>query len=302
MTGRGGNLCRTRRYWILASCLWFASPLSSDYQHGLDAYMAGDFDTALSEWQAVVESPPGTVPPAVQAETLYAIGMMFWLGQGVEQDTRESASWLHLAAGMNHAGAQNKLGFLYSSGQGVRQSDFEAFKFWRMAARQGDMDAQYNLGVMYRDGLGVEPDPQESMKWFREAASNGDPVSAGIIAQETSVAQPSPNPGTQESNPPDPYADSERWISERNPEHYTIQVIALSQPAKLDEFIAEQAALEPFAIYRQTRYEMPIWVLVQGDYRDVESARAALRGFPETIQQRDKLWIRRFRMVQNLLE
>ncbi len=160
-----------------------ASPSHADYQTGLDAYLAGDYDTAITEWQAVVESPPGTVPPAIHAEALYAIGMLFWLGQGVEQDVYEAASWLTLAAEMNHPGAQNKLGFLYSLGQGVKQSDFQAFKWWQLAANQGDEVAQFNLGVMYRDGLGVEPDPEESMKWFREAASNGDPVSIGIVAE-----------------------------------------------------------------------------------------------------------------------
>ncbi len=60
--------------------------------------------------------------------------------------------------------------------------------------------------------------------------------------------------------------------------------------------------LEPFAIYRQTQYKKPLWVLVQGDYPDLNSARLALQAFPETLQQREKLWIRRFEMVQRLLE
>jgi TPR repeat protein len=168
---------------LLLGLIAITSSIAADYQVGLDAYSQGDFDTAIVEWQAVVESPPGTVAPAIRAETLYAIGMLYWLGQGVQQDSREAASWLRLAAGMNHVGAQTKLGFLYSVGQGVSKSDSEAHKWFMMAALQGDADAQYNLGVAYRDGLGVEPDPQESMKWFRQAAANGDPVSIDIVAQ-----------------------------------------------------------------------------------------------------------------------
>jgi hypothetical protein len=289
-------------FLICLPCLVYA-----DYQAGLDAYMEGDYGAAIAEWQAVVEGPPGSVPPAVHAETLYAIGMLFWLGQGVQQDSYEAASWLHLAAGMNHPGAQNKLGFLYSAGQGVKQSDFEAFKWWQLAANQGDADAQYNLGVMYRDSLGVEPNPEESMNWFREAAANGDPVSIGIVEQyETGLeAAPESAPFKMESPETalaDRYAAGEDWISNREPEHYTIQVIALSQPQKLHEFIDSQPQLEPFAIYRQTRYKQPLWVLVQGDYPDLNSARLALQAFPETIQKREKLWIRRLLMVQSLLE
>jgi len=164
--------------------------VGADYQAGLDAYVRGDFDRAIVEWQDVVESPPGTVAPAVRAETLYAIGMLFWMGQGVMQDTREAASWLQLAAEMNHSSAQTKLGFLYSKGQGVRQSDFEAYKWFLMAAQQGDADAQYNLGVLHRDGLGVEPNPEEAMKWFRKAAANGAVVSAGIISQQEAGESP----------------------------------------------------------------------------------------------------------------
>jgi septal ring-binding cell division protein DamX len=97
-------------------------------------------------------------------------------------------------------------------------------------------------------------------------------------------------------------AAGETWIAERDPAHYTIQVIALSQPEQLHDFIAGQSGLEPFAIYRQTKYKKPLWVLVQGDYPDLNSARLALQTFPETMQTREKLWIRRFEMVQRLLE
>jgi hypothetical protein len=143
----------------------------------------GDYDTAIGEWLKVARSPSGEVHPAIQSEACYAIAMLFWIGQGVPQDTSVAAGWLEQAAKMNHAGAQTKLGYLYSAGQGVPQSDFESLKWFRMAANQGDPDAQYNLGVMYRDGLGVAPDPELSLQWFREAAANGDPVSAGVVAE-----------------------------------------------------------------------------------------------------------------------
>jgi hypothetical protein len=360
------------------------SQIQADYQSGLEAYQNGDFTTAIAEWKEEIETPLGTADPATRAETLYAIGMLFWLGQGVQQDTIESASWLELAAEMYHHDAQTKLAYLYSTGQGVRQSNFEALKWWQMAANQGNADAQYNLGVLYRDGVGVEPNGNESLKWFREAHSNGDTVSAGVIenyeqtgtlltihgtrlavepenlkwpsithlpaqvnqppdaitladtAEDTELAdslddadsmvleplvehQKWPVAVSQESQviadditakiidsnemaatPPD--VSYEDWIRQRVPEHYTIQVIALSQPEKLHEYIRQHPQMAPFAIYTQTRYEQPLWVLVQGDYPDVESARRAVRSFPQDMQKRDKLWIRLFGMVQGLLE
>lgn len=296
--------------------LFLSPPLQADYQTGLEAYQHGNFQTAITEWQKVAESPPDTTDPATRAETLYAIGMLFWLGQGVQQDTTESASWLKLAAELNHPGAQTKLGFLYSTGQGTKQSNFEALKWWQMAANQGDADAQYNLGVLYRDGLGVEQNANESLQWFREAAANGDALSAGVIKnfEQTGslltadgVRLVPVEAGTHSNITQAPVgiqveAMGEDWIRQRNPENYTIQVVALSRPDKLEDYIQQHPDWAPFAIYGQTRYEQPLWVLVQGDYSDVGSARQAVRGFPQDMQAREKLWIRRFQMVQGLLE
>ena len=62
---------------------------------------------------------------------------------------------------------------------------------------------------------------------------------------------------------------------------------------KADSFYSAKAALK----YLKTNSSMR-----QGDYPDLNSARLALQGFPETMQPRAKLWIRRFEMVQRLLE
>lgn len=281
---------------LFTLALWLCSPaLIADYQAGLDAYLAGDYETAIAQWQAVVEAPPGTVPQAVHAETLYAIGMLFWTGQGVQTDNIEAASWLLLAAEMGHPDAQNKLAFLYSVGQGVKQNDFAALKWWQMAASQGDADAQYNLGVAFRDGLGVTPNAEKSMMWFRESASNGDAVSAGIVA-----AQPQADAAQTRAVASSKW--DEDWLRQREPDRYTIQVIALSQSDKLQAYIETHEELAPFAIYSQTSYDKPMYVLVQGDYRDIDSARQAVMKFPEDMQKRDRLWVRRFEMVQRLLE
>jgi len=85
-----------------------ATSANADYQFALDAYQHSDYNTALKEWLSVANSPQGTVPPAIQAETLYAIAMLYWTGRGVGQDTREAASWLHQAAGINCGFASSK--------------------------------------------------------------------------------------------------------------------------------------------------------------------------------------------------
>jgi len=343
---------------VLVVCftLLFVATLRADYDAALDAYQSGDYDQAYVEWLKVASSPPESVPPEIMAESCYALGMLFWVGQGVVQDTAASAHWLLRAAELGHPGAQTKLGFLYGAGQGVQQSDFEALKWTHMAANQGDVDAQYNLAVMYRDGQGVVADPELALKWFREAANNGDQVSADVVANYEKYGWPiaandetlpiesteqSVSDGSAESTPLEEPVDvvlekpevpvdeavasnyppeseptevtdeapakievqnDEEWIRQRDPQHFTIQVIALLSQEKLHSFIASNEDWEPFAIYQQVWKNQPLFVLLQGDYDDVEQARAAAARFPSGLQKRTELWIRKFGMVQSLLK
>jgi TPR repeat protein len=253
-------------YWIgfrLRAFLFiFCASASADYQTGLDAYQRGDYGAAMSEWKAEVNQEPDPENLAIYRESLYGIAMLYWQGQGVEQDYSISAVWLKQAADINHPGAQTKLGYLYSTGQGVPQNDEEAVKWFEMAAQQGDSDARYNLDVLGQ---------------------------VGLAEAKSATAQPGLDAG-------------EQWILAQDPEHYTIQVIALSAPDKLHDFIGGQPDWAPFAIYRQSRYKKPLWVMVQGSYADVDAAREAAGKFPPGIQKTQDLWIRKFGMVQRLIE
>ena len=103
----------------------------------------------------------------------YNLGLMYYNGQGVEQDYAEAVKWYSKAADQGYAGAQNNLGVCYANGQGV-QLDYEmAVSLYRKAADQGDAIAQNNLGIMYADGQGVERNYEEAVKWWRKAADHG---------------------------------------------------------------------------------------------------------------------------------
>jgi hypothetical protein len=252
--------------------LLLSTTCNADYQAGLNAYSMGDYATAMSEWKAEVAQEPTSENLAIYRESLYAISMLYWQGEGVEQDYTISAVWLKQAADINHPGAQTKLGVLYSTGQGVPQNYAEAEKYFEMAASQGEPNARRNLEVLKREGLIAASDSESGLE-------------------------------TEDDISPVPGKDAgERWILQQDPGHYTIQVIALSAPYKLHDFIADNPAWTPFAIYTQYRYEKPLWVMVQGAYADVDAARGARDQFPPGIQDMDKLWIRKFEMVQRLIE
>ncbi|MBT8060213.1 MAG: hypothetical protein KJO33_11490, partial [Gammaproteobacteria bacterium] len=58
----------------------------ADYQTGYDAWLSGDYATAMSEWKAVAATTPERDELARYREALYGIGMLYWQGHGVEQD------------------------------------------------------------------------------------------------------------------------------------------------------------------------------------------------------------------------
>lgn len=70
--------------------------------------------------------------------------------------------------------AQAAIGLMYYLGQGVSRQLGEAVKWLQLAAEQGSGEAAHNLGSLY---LGCEPympkDEVESKKWYQRAKELG---------------------------------------------------------------------------------------------------------------------------------
>ncbi|MBT8063461.1 MAG: sel1 repeat family protein, partial [Gammaproteobacteria bacterium] len=185
----------------------------ADYQTGYDAWLSGDYATAMSEWKAVAATTPERDELARYREALYGIGMLYWQGHGVEQDYSVATVWLKQAADINHPGAQTKLGYLYSMGLGVPQNFDEAAKWFRMAAAQGDENARDNLQALEQQGLITA----QSEAATTEAAPELVDAPRAKAKIESTVA-PEAGPVT-----PLPGQDAgEDWIRDQDPEHYTI--------------------------------------------------------------------------------
>ena len=75
----------TRACLFALACLLTPTLLSADYQAGLDAYLEGDYDIAVVEWQDVVEGPPGAVPLVVRVDAVVPRGSRK-RGPGVDRD------------------------------------------------------------------------------------------------------------------------------------------------------------------------------------------------------------------------
>jgi TPR repeat protein len=156
---------------------------AQDFQKGVEAYEKGDFAAALREWRFLA----GVGDPRAQ----YNLALMYFRGQGVIQDYKQSANILRLAAVQGDATAQYDLGGMYEKGQGVTQDYAEAVKWYRRAAEQGQVSAQTNLGTVYFQGYGVIQDNVYAHMWWNIAASSGDVMAANkrdIIAKKMTAA------------------------------------------------------------------------------------------------------------------
>ena len=284
------NLLKTSRINSLLRVvfLFISLTANADYQTGLDAYNDTNYPLAMQEWQAVTQAPPAETNPAIYAETHYAIAMLYWQGQGVPRDYNKAYEWLQKAAELNHAGAMGKLGYLYTDGIAVPQDYNQAFEWYARAAKLGDVDGQYNLGIFYLNGWGTAQDTTMARQYLAAASAQGDEA-----AEEAFQSLVGANSFA---------INNESWIQAQNPAHYTIQVIGLSSTAKVEALITGHEDLAPFATYTVQNNSKPIHVLIQGDYPTAEAARAARDAFPREISPPDRVWIRQFVKVQQLIQ
>ena len=82
------------------------------------------------------------------------------------------------------------LGLRYFRGDGVRQDSYQALTWMRDAAERGDLRAQKALGSFYLFGLEeMGPDPREAEKWLLIASDRGDDESKKLLAQATAAKQ-----------------------------------------------------------------------------------------------------------------
>ena len=96
---------------------------------GLEAYDAGDFETAFNVWRPLAEA--GHLDAQVSLAEFYLNGL------GVAADVAAGVAWYRRAAEAGDPVAQLNLGDLYARGFLVRRDLVEAFAWLELAARQG---------------------------------------------------------------------------------------------------------------------------------------------------------------------
>lgn len=133
----------------------------------------------------------------------YNLGISYYQGQGVIQDTVQALFWFRKAADQGQADAQWELGALYGKGDGVPQDFAQAVAWFRKAAEQGNADAQHDLGISYNHGQGVPQDFAQAAAWFRKAADQGQARAMALLGAMYGIGQ----------GVPQDYVASHKWLN-----------------------------------------------------------------------------------------
>ena len=109
----------------------------SEYQKGLAAFDAGNFEQALEIWLPLAQEG--------LAEAQFGVALAYQNGLGTVQDEDEALHWTRRAARQGLPAAQNNLGVIYATGKGVSPDPEIALSLWRQAAAEGHAGARANL-------------------------------------------------------------------------------------------------------------------------------------------------------------
>lgn len=118
----------------------------ADTKAGIDAWAAGDYVTAVSNWQVPAEQG--------EAEAQFQLGQAYRVGKGVAQDLTKAEELYSKAAAQGHKAAADNYGLLLFH----RGEKKQALPYLRAASDRGDGRAHYLLGLAYFNADGVERD------------------------------------------------------------------------------------------------------------------------------------------------
>ena len=246
------------------------------------------------------------------------LGFMYTDGLGVRQDYAQALEWYRKSARGGNADGLYNLGIFYLYGWGVEPDRAMAKQYLASASALGDVASEDALQQLLAEEAAEEAARQAAAEAAAEEAfpERWEPVSIvleelpGEVEQapgdaEDALAPAEPETETSLAEEPDteqaPVVRDEAWILAQDPEHYTIQVMALDSVDRVLEVIDGYERLAPYAIYRLANEGRPLFVLVQGVYAEVEAARAARDAFPPRVQRPSNVWIRRFAKVLELI-
>lgn len=114
------------------------------YTAGMNAYDGRRFEEA-HEWLTQGNDDP---------RCAYALGTLYYNGQGVTRDFKKSTLYYAQAAEAGILPAQVSAGFAYANAMGVPEDFDKAAYYLKMAVAQGEPAAKITLAEIYAKGFG----------------------------------------------------------------------------------------------------------------------------------------------------
>ena len=105
-----------------------------------DAYQTAVFAQQRAEWEVLAEQG--------DARSQRQLGIMYYLGQGIDHDYATASKWLSKAAEQGDDVAQLTIGVMYTEGHGVPQSNVTAHMWFSLSAQQGNPSARFRLDAL----------------------------------------------------------------------------------------------------------------------------------------------------------
>lgn len=254
--------------------------VGANYFHGRG--VEANQQKAATWWELAADSG--------QADAQFDLALLYFRGgTKVPRDGAKAAGLFQLAAEQGHAQAQYSLGVMHAAGRGVEQDYGAALLWFQKAAEQGVSKAQFNLGVFYENGYGVEKDPATARQWYERAAAQGLPQAREKLRQAGA------RNGVETAG-----AKGNEWAKSQAPEHYTIQLLSLTDEERLVAFLKQHKLWDKtkrieIRLHGETRYNA-----LYGVYDDYAKAQLAIAELPE-IPSWVKPWVRNFGILQKLM-
>ena len=122
--------------------------IAADFNKGIQAAKAYDFETALAEWTPLAEQG--------NSDAQFNVGIMYRKGQGVPENDKTAIKWFTKAAKQGNAIAQSYLGFMYEIGEGVLTDYRRAYMWNNLASYNG-----YENGGKDKDNIAKQMTPAD---------------------------------------------------------------------------------------------------------------------------------------------
>jgi len=206
------------------------------------------------------------------------------------------------------AAAQYALGYLYYYGQGVDQNTDVALDWFRLSAAKGFDKAKEAL---QRHEVLQKKDNQSSQQppIINKAPAPTPPPSADASSQkilEKGIGTNNITSSTPDAESAKP--DSQTGAAEqstinkdpllsRSPSNYTIQLMSGSSETAVKKYIAKYGLEDKATYFPHVVNGRTVYSVIYGDYESRNAALGAMRGLPYTLQKSSP-WIRRLSDIQ----